>query len=170
MGGAPSSGFSYPKSILERFDKSLSSTINVVDTLLSLNIGQDYNISYLADIPLLQSILPEFNFIQVSKDLYKARRSLYLGDSSRCCITNEQYYTIGNSIITCPPALKSQGTNRSCDFVLSNYCFNNPVNINICQTWFEGYIRSNGYDIFTNQGYEFCKTKTQREPPQGWTR
>ena len=108
-------------------------------------------------------MLPEFTFTQERYDLYTVRRSLYLGDSSRCCITGEDYYTLSGYYITCPPALKKPSTTRSCDLVLSQYCFGTPVNTSVCKTWLQGYIQARGYDQFTLLGYEYCKTQAQRD-------
>lgn len=170
MGGAPSTGFSYQTNIPKRYDKDLIVTYEVVSSLVALKIGEEFNLSIVAPIAQLQQQFPEFEFTQVRYDLYKARRFVYLGPSERCCITNENFFIEQGFIITCPPALKTPSTNRSCDLTLSNYCFQttatpstNSDSTHICKNWFEGYIADRGYDIFTNQGYQYCQTPQQRE-------
>lgn len=162
MGGHPSSGFSYPSNIPLNYNKDLLVSYEVISSLAALPIGVDFNLSITAPISELSIMFPEIEFTQVRYDLYKARRFVFLGETTRCCITNENFYMVQGSILTCAAALKTPSTNRSCDIVLSDYCFSNPVNTHICKNWLEGYIQDRGYDSFTSQGYQFCSTTDQR--------
>lgn len=162
MGGRPTSGFSYENNIPLIYNYDLSVGYEVISSILALEIGQELNIGITAPVEYLQQVLPEFTFNHIRYNLYKVSRFMYLGFSDRCCITNEDFFNTSGYFISCPPALKKPGTTRSCDVTLSSYCFANPVNTHICRNWFEGYVRDRGYDIFTNQGYQYCKTESQR--------
>lgn len=162
MGARPSTTFSYDTNIPIIYNKDLVVSYEVLSSILALGIGQSYNLGFTAPISSLQAILPEFVFNKVQYDLYTVTRSLYLGDSQRCCISGENVFTVSGVYITCPPALKTPGATRSCDLVLSNYCFATPVSTNICTDWFKGYVQARGYDAFTILGYDHCRTEAQR--------
>lgn len=163
MGGAPSTGFGYQSNLPYNYIKDLAVSYEVADTLLALPIGGTYNMSIIPSlIPALQIQFPEFIFMNLGLGLYEATRANYSGDLNRCCISNYSYYLDTNnvSIRSCNPATKTPQDTNVCNISLAAYCFNYPVNTQICQTWLEGYIEINGYDQYTTLGYPYCKDYT----------
>lgn len=166
MGGAPSSGFSYPNNIPSIYNKDLAISYEVISSLLSRDIGQSYNLGLALPnqtIQDLQILFPEFTFTNIRYNLFKATRFTYLGSPSVCCVNTENYYLFNGSYITCPRSMKI--VDRVCDATLSSYCFltNVPNKLtHVCRKWLDDYIKLRGFDVFTISGYQYCDTPDKR--------